>query len=325
VRFLFKINQIKGGNLMKKATKIANMIAVAVLVLATEVKTQIPIDTMMKTYNVITFGNALIRSEIEGRTWIGGTATVPNSTQFGFNTLISQTDYALVVGNGITGNGPFQINQGSVLSKFATSATWNMNSGGTVQIGTTPYSVFESSVGWTINSIRSNFQTLSNQLDGLAADSVANLSDFNNGKLTGSGSMVSIIDVNVSSLTALNGLTLNANGSSLVIVNVHGTPANPFNGNFMGSSSANRQKFLWNFVNATSITMNRQWQGTVLAPYALVVAKNGFEGGMFSSGLEMYDEGHFFPLNSVIPEPSTFLLFVTGAALTIFRLRRRRR
>lgn len=280
------------------------------------------IGEMMQRYNVITTGNAILGSEIEGRTWVGGIATIPKTIQFGFNTVIPVSDYSLIVGNGISSNSVQNINQGSVLTRLPTTTRFNFNSGGTLQTGDTAYNAFQAAVGWTPATLAGGFSSLSSQLDAMLVNGTVNSSDSNNFRITGnSSSAISVVDIAATSLTAARGITLNPNGSQLVVVNVHGT-SGTFQANFLGGSQAAAPNFLWNFVDATSLNLTGpRWSGTILAPLADVNALRGISGGMFSKGLTLSDEAHYRPLVTVIPEPSTLGLM---AASLLLLLKRRR-
>ncbi len=280
------------------------------------------IGEMIQRYNIITTGNATLAKEIEGRTWVGGTATIPQTIQFGFNTVIPVSDYSLIAGNGIISNSVQNVNQGSVLTRLPTTVQFNMNSQGVVRTGEAAYSAFQADVGWTTATLAAGFSSLSSQLDAMLVNGTVNASDFNNFTITGnSSSAISVVDINATSLAAARGITLAPNGSQLVIVNVHGT-SGTFQANFLGGSLAAARNFLWNFVDATSVNLSGpRWNGTVLAPFADVNAQRGIEGGMFSSGLTLSDEAHYRPLVTVIPEPSTLGLVAAGLLLL---LRRRR-
>ncbi len=276
----------------------------------------------MQRYNVITTGNATLAKEIEGRTWVGGTATIPQTIQFGFNTVIPVTDYSLIVGNGINSNSVQNVNQGSVLTRLPTTVNFNMNSQGTVQTGEAAYNAFQTNVGWTAATLASSFSSLSSQLDAMLVNGTVDSSDANNFRITGnSSSSISVVDISATSLAAARGITLSPNGSQLVIVNVQGT-SGTFQANFLGGSLAAAPNFLWNFVDATSLNLSGpRWNGSILAPFADVNAQRGIEGGMFSKGLTLSDEAHYRPLVIAIPEPSTLGLIAAGLLILLKRRR----
>lgn len=308
--------------------KYPGLAALALLTLCTPTTAPaaVQVTELLQEYNVITLGNFNANFEVEGKVLVGGNLHVSKAIQFGFNSGIPQGEYSLAVQGTVTGSGPIQVNEGSVLTYNSTSTPFNMNSGGSVDTGLTAWAGLEGSLGGSMDDVATGLRNYSSFLSTLQADGQFDGSDANHVKLRASGATVSVLTISASALNNARGLETQLNGSSLLVVNVTGTSAN-ITGNWLGSSTANNGRVLFNFVNAQDITIDleRQFQGTLLAPTATVTANGGFQGGMFVDNLENGDEGHFRPIQGplpLIPEPGAELLLLIGGVLFILRRRR---
>jgi choice-of-anchor A domain-containing protein len=124
-------------------------------------------------------------------------------------------------------------------------------------------------------------------------------------------------------------------GASSVIFNSDissGTIAANFLG---GSAQAIASRVVWNFYNATSLTLNAQFGGSVLATQAALTNRNNVEGGVFVKTLNQQGEIHQGAYTGVlpaarqttssdVPEPASLgLVALALAACALARARRR--
>lgn len=130
-------------------------------------------------------------------------------------------------------------------------------------------------------------------------------------------------------------LLANVTGSVAgVIINVSGINITSLS--FLGASAERSTNILFNFFEAETITLQNQFFGSILAPFAELTSTNNIEGsvGVLSIGSahsgEIHDdlttvtlpetpEEAEGPVN--VPEPSTWILFA-GLAFAIVRLRK---
>lgn len=284
------------------------------------------VPSLLGSYNIITWNNVQLGSEIQGRALIGGSLTVNNSTQIGANSPIpiSQTDYSLAVYGGINSNGSLNVQSGSILSRLPSSAQFNMNSHGTVVTGQAAWNSFAPAA--SLSTIQSEFKTASQYWDTLTPTGTVT-TDPNNFTISGNGSACSVVDLTAAQLDSAHGITLSANGSNILIINVTGSTI-LLNANFLGASNTAATKVIFNFVDATSITFSTKVEGSIVAPYAAVTTSNGFDGCLVASSLTttgaadatLITATSSIPLPASTPEPNSLIMLVGGlCALVLFR------
>ena len=103
--------------------------------------------------------------------------------------------------------------------------------------------------------------------------------------------------------------------------------------NFVGNARANNQQVIWNFTDAANLDLQRQFQGSVLAPEAALTA-NVIEGSVVARLFNQTNEVHLGTYNGTIafipdyvghvPEPAVWLEMLAGFALAGAALRSRR-
>ena len=123
-----------------------------------------------------------------------------------------------------------------------------------------------------------------------------------------------------------------ANGASTIIINSSVSSA-VIGANFLGGQAQSLgSSILWNFYNATSLTINNQFGGSILATHASLTNNQNIEGGVFVNSLTQNGELHLQSftgnLSAVapVPEPEEYLLMVAGLIVVVgvAALRRRR-
>lgn len=172
--------------------------------------------------------------------------------------------------------------------------------------------------------------TLSTMLGGLDSNGVF-ASQWGTGTLTATN-----VGLNVFSMTGaqFNGLyQLNFIGKSgdVAIINVTGSISDHVNfnlGNFDVGS------VLFNFVDAAQVQSNGiDWQGSILAPNALVSLEGGMvRGSIVSRAFQAAGatvQGNAFShvpnMANAVPEPATWAMMIAGFGLAGLAIRRRRR
>ena len=288
----------------------------------------------LSSYSVIVSGNLSTNSDIEGRTIVGGNLTSSSSANFGtrLQNKVPKSDLVLRVGGNIAAGNPLQLNAGSLeLGGSRNNRIINYNGGGSlVQNPGADYSAIISDLT-EASQVLSTYGATSNAMvfanmpgqpgplrftatpdsDGLAVFSVNGSDIFGNSKA--------------------QQIELITNHAADILINVAGETINWDYGNMVGAFTQNewREKIVWNFYEATSVNFgSRNMNGQILAPNAVVTASGPIDGSVFAKGLTTTGEIHLpgykggIPIHSPIPEPSSLLLGIAGAAA--FLLRRKR-
>ncbi len=131
-------------------------------------------------------------------------------------------------------------------------------------------------------------------------------------------------------LFTLNEFEFHLNGATTVIMNSNVASAS-IHANFLGGGARNiGSQVIWNFYDATSLTISSQFGGAVLATDALVTNTADIEGGLFARELNLQAQVHVQPFTgnvdflSPVPEPSIVAMIMAGLAVFgIGGLRRR--
>lgn len=266
--------------------------------------------------NAVVFGSGSTSADIEGQAIIGGSfsgATVdlsPSTTPYGGYP-------ALAVYGALSGN--LNVNSGgSVYVGGGDSATVNFNGGG-------GFVGLPASAPTTITPFQTAFDTLSTQLAGLTANSVTptamNQAMFNATPVGG----VAVFDITAAQLSGINDFSINANGAKTIVINVAGTNIN-FNSNDDNFSNYTTDgKVIWNFYQATTVSLNRELGGTVLAVGAQLTNNNAIDGTLVAATWDGNGELHNHLYVGTVPEPATWAMMVLGVAGVGASLRRQRR
>jgi choice-of-anchor A domain-containing protein len=311
--------------------------------------TPLTAEQTLNQFNLIVFGNATSYSHVDGRSYIGGTVTGGDYAQHPGDMPASAYAGLTVGGNASL----LHVNSnGAVIGGNLTDST--INSGSAV--------VFGNATGVNFNGLAYVAGSSSANFNGgiesaLATGSAANAAGSTNFAKTlaglsaqlshltnGSGSYVAL-NGNKATFNAVadaNGLAvfnptdsvLNAGefefnlGSATTIVINSGATSADIGANFLGGGAQKiGAKTLWNFYNATSLSVG-QFGGSILAPLASFTNYNNVEGGVFVDSLSQRGEIHLQPFVGQlhpVPEPETWAMLLGGLAMLGVIARRRLR
>ncbi|MFM2329727.1 MAG: hypothetical protein RLZZ494_1830 [Pseudomonadota bacterium] len=313
---------------------------------------------VINQFNLVTLGDATIDSHVDGRSYIGGNLT-GNGAVFAMhpNDMPSSSFAGLTVDGSASG---LSVTAGgaTILGNLSNS---NINSGASVITGNASNTNFNGSGGSYVYGTKSGVNTNSGTMNATAAAaqvSTAQSTDFasvlestSDGlqalSSTGSYWTVSGNRVTFTAVANANGLAVfdltavddtllrygefqfNLGNASTVVFNSDVTSAT-INANFLnGSAAAIGSKTIWNFYNASNLTFNTQFGGSVLATDATMTNYNNIEGGVFVDRITQRGEIHLQPFKgdlnmalasasvSSVPEPSAWALMAAGVLVLI--------
>ncbi|TVQ53967.1 MAG: choice-of-anchor A family protein [Phycisphaerales bacterium] len=264
-------------------------------------------------FNAFIFGDIqYANTDFEGRVAAGGNVTFNN---IGIGNQLPNSNGMrddLIVGGDINWtNG--QVFGGNLVHGGSASLTGvGFPGGSTIQASPIDFSV-----------VQSEAQTASDFWSNLSdTGTVAN--QFGQLNFSGNSSGLNVFTVDAADLASANGLNMNAPSGSSVLINVTGSSATLQNFGFLGSWDPNRT--LFNFVDATSLTMSGIGvQGSILAPYADVLFQNGqMDGTLIANSLQGSGEFHHYIFDGDLPQvPTSGAIALFGlAALGAGRRRR---
>jgi choice-of-anchor A domain-containing protein len=279
---------------------------------------------IVNDWNLIVLGNANNSSQdIEGRAWVGG-----NFISSGSPTVAKNLDPAssflgkttLAVGGNVS---VANLNQqaGNLRYGGTFAGNFNANGGGN--------RAQDGSIAAQVPSYTNELVGLSNFYKSLSANSTASFPSGQPGAVTYNANPVNGLAVfNVSAANVFNNnliqqLNLNINSATAIVINVSGTTVNFTSGNMTGNwlSAFARSKVIWNFHQATSIFLDRNFNGAILAPNAHLRNTTAIDGSVFVKTLQQDGEIHLPNFAGFIPTPGTAALLAL-AGLTAARRRR---
>jgi choice-of-anchor A domain-containing protein len=333
-----------------KLKTLSSFAAISVVAFSAHAKTLSDVATQglvdLSQLNVIVTGNMSGGDDVEGKTFVGG--NLANAATYGIgrgfialpttNRLAPSTStYAtLTVGGNAYGN--ININSGPNVS--APEGAVIGGNAGTVSINGSPASL---TVGGSVGNFNANgdayaydvgpsvaagiatqtqtFSTdlteLSKELAALPTDGSVTDTDPNNFTLTATPNALGfeIIDVTATELATASNIIYNFSSANPTIINVTGPAgytfidtANNNNGDAYASS------VLWNFIGASSVNLQRQEEGGVLAPDATLSNNSPIEGSVAVANFNQGGEVHLGTFDGAIPEPATWWMIIVGAA-----------
>ena len=319
---------------------------------------------ILREWNLVVLGDLNSSSEVEGRTFVGGDLN-GNSSNYNIASIpvSSNGEPGLTVVGDVNG-GTKNLNNGSgAVVGGNVNSGFNLNGAAqTVEVGGTisNTNVNQNTVNSGLSSSDPSFTQNLAQQSSLIASSTKDLSHdlstlTSNSNLTINGNTgtftaqpdangVAVFNISAADLDKIGEIQFNLNGADTAIVNVSGTSIT-LNDNFLGGTNNLGQNVIWNFPDATDLTLTTAFGGSILAPNAAAHTYNYIQGSAVFGSLVQDGEMHVgtyggsycTPPPSAssstsggsssggtdVPEPGMLLLFGAGIAGLVYWRRRR--
>lgn len=230
-------------------------------------------DTI-RDWNLVVRNHLNTTSEVSGSALVGGNVT--GTSNYSIRQVTASNGAGLMVGGSISSGTNVQINNGGDLYYGgAINGIANMNGGG---------SRFNQSAASAVSSVFAQADAYSTFLSGLSStgtvDSAGNMS-FTSTTMVGS-QRAAVFSMTQATLTGLGQLNLNFGSSAdLIVINFDasgsaGAASFAAPPNFVGGlNESNSGRIVWNFLNTSTLTVNNNFNGMILAPDADLRLRGG--------------------------------------------------
>jgi choice-of-anchor A domain-containing protein len=246
--------------------------------------------------------------------------------------------YSIIAGNGVASGTNFNVNGGGNVFDPGGNGHFNLNKSGTsiITSGTSPIN---------FNSLRTAMDSETLILAALMNTGTTGAPTPKNGNpswfvLSGTSSTLNIFTVTAAEFASTNNpIDIEVPAGSTVIINVEGTNVTLgagiyLNGNQESDQNNDNGDILFNFADATSVAINGQLDGSVLAPFATLTGGSQMGGTFIAAAIGQTGEVHNLEFTgtvpppastSPVPEPASLALMGTGMASLAALLRRKKK
>lgn len=272
-------------------------------------------STLLNDFNAVVFTNGSTAHEIEGAAVIGGTFS--GAVLYSRPTTGQPAGFGALTVFGATSGGDIDINNsGDAYVAGAHGAKISFNGGGYIGAPSAAISDFVTPLS-----------ALSTSLSKLSATGSLPAPGNNEViKAVPGANGIAVFDVSASDLAHIPSYGLQLNGASTVIFNVSGATVDFDANDETGTTGADN--IIWNFYQATSVDLQTDIAGTVLAPLAHVANGGQIDGVLVADAWtgdgELHDWAFTGPLPPSVPEPGVWAMLLVGLAALGAALRGRR-
>lgn len=282
--------------------------------------------TLMSEYNLIVFNDLNSNSEVEGKTLVMGDLNGPASNYVTQLDPASSGELGLIVGGDINAQN-INVNQGySVALGGVANGNVNLNGGGSLQGDLTDFDFADiqqqlSDFSVSLSELESNSNLIAPTVCcgpaslQIGADDIA---VFNiDGESLFSNNFIQQFDVDFGGFDP-----------AAIVINVAGTDISDaaLAGNAVGQilNDNVRERIVWNFFEAETISLNKQLNGSLLAPNAHLTNRTPIEGTVVVSSFDQNGEVHLPSFDGEVPftplnEPGTGSVLLLAGLILLAR------
>jgi len=284
-----------------------------------------------------TDGNISTTADVEGRIAAANQVTVGTTidSKLGSDPYGALANgYAMVAGVGISATNNFQISGGGNVYAPTNSANYNWNEspkGTVVSTGTDPIN---------FTTLRTTLDSESTKLGKLTPNGTVTLGTGSNPSwlvLSGTSSTLNVFTVTALEFASANNpLDIEVPAGSTVIINVEGTNVTLgtgiyFNGKQESDTNDDSGMILFNFPDASTVAIDGQLDGAVLAPFATLTGTSQMGGTFIAAAIGQTGEVHNDEFEGTLPstpsptpEPGSLTLMGSGFLFMTGLLARKR-
>jgi len=302
----------------------------------------------LKEWNLIVFNDMTAAHDVEGRSFVGANLSGNSATFYnapGSNASLNNNPALTVVGD-VTGGTKNLNNSGgaNIGGNLASQNGFNLNGTQTLNVGGTStqtninQNVVNTNLGANFTNtliaqrdlLISSLGSLSQNLAALANTGSASIAN-NRLTINASGSSQNVFNLTMADFNSFGEISVvNPNGAT-VVINVSGATGTLAD-NFVNTAADIGRNVVWNFYQATNLSFNNAFLGTVLATNAAVSNNNYIEGTLVANSFNQNGEVHMDSFQgslttgavvSTAPEPSTWAMLILGFGLVGIALRGR--
>lgn len=303
----------------------------ALLTLPIIADAQDDINAILKRWNVITSGDLESVSHVNGAVYVGGDITVNGNLEVGNGKTLAGNEVSLAVAGDITSASEVHVNSGSAVVGGSVNSSTKilLNGSGSPTYTQNNSSALPTSPITAVTSASEYWSTLASN---------GSIGTSSSGSLVfdcSAGFSVAVFSISSADFQAANSQGFKlvwADSTTDVIINISGDSWN-MDGNFLdGFRSSTTSHVIFNFYDATSVNLNGEVDGYVIAPHAIVTDNTDIYGGIMAEVLntsaQVETRGSSWDGNvpncTAVPEPSTWAAGVFTFSLLAFGLFRSR-